>query len=162
MGLGEKTMRTWAYAAASFCVVFGVFALVSSILALIGLKGSLTESVKVDAENLMIVMIVFSVIIVIVGGVAISEVYKTNQLYLRVAYKASTGKIGVRAVAPKRTTVAPSAVKSPPQKPVATTNASKSRANTNTSTSSSSSSGSSSQTTGTTTTTNTQGFDLFD
>lgn len=113
MGLGEKTMRSWAYAAASFCVVFGVFALVASILALVGLKGSLTESVKADAENLMIVMIVFSVIIVIVGGVAISEVYKTNQLYLRVAYKASSGKTGVRmaATVPKRTVVAPSAAK---------------------------------------------------
>lgn len=114
MGLGEKTMRSWAYAAASFCVVFGVFALVASILALVGLKGSLTESVKADAENLMIVMIVFSVIIVIVGGVAISEVYKTNQLYLRVAYKASSGKTGVRmaATVPKRTVVAPGATKS--------------------------------------------------
>lgn len=159
MGLGEKTMRTWAYAAASFCVVFGLFALVSSILALIGLKGSLTESVKVDAENLMIVMIVFSVIIVIVGGVAISEVYKTNQLYLRVAYKASTGKIGVRAVAPKRTTVPPSKVKTPP--------ATKSGPNTSASSSSRQSSATQSRfqdnNTGTTTTiTNTQGFDLFD
>lgn len=121
MGAGEKTMRNWGYAAGSLCVLFGVYSLIASVMALLAVKGSLTATDKQHAENMIIIAIVLAVIVVVVGAVAIAQVHKTNNIYLQVTYKTVKGTIPMRQVTPPSASTRPAATRSKPISTTATT-----------------------------------------
>ena len=113
MGLGEKLMRNWGYAASGTLIGIGLFLMILGILTVVVIKGSVTEEFKNDTMIFAIFMIIFAIGGVIVGALALTKIYKTNQLYLKVGSKASVELTGPKNTV-STTTPAPRKVVSQP------------------------------------------------